>query len=281
MPHFHQVTRRITQLQIPYKDIFTSVYLVRTDRGCLLFDTGSCDGDVYEYILPFLESHSLGEKELMYVFLSHKHVDHAGGLHALMQKHPEITIISRSKKLADEFSEYRVDCPTDGELLLEGLQVVTLPGHTKDSCGLLDLSDRTLISGDSLQLYGIYGSGKWGANITLPTAHFQALDKLEQLEIARILTSHIYHPMPCVCEGSEMVLQALDACREPLVRIAELIRCNPSCSDGEIADLYNASGLPTLHERVVKAMRNERMAASGENLHFGEGCDPKPHSVSE
>ena len=48
------LTNRITRLEIPYKDIFTSVYAVKTNCGALLFDAGSYDSDVTELILPFL-----------------------------------------------------------------------------------------------------------------------------------------------------------------------------------------------------------------------------------
>ena len=208
-----RISERIARLEIPYKDIFTSVYLIKTDRGAVLFDTGSYDSDVSDCILPFLAECLVDPADLKYVFLSHNHVDHAGGLRALMPHCPHATVVSRSEKLAAAFADYSVHSPTDGEYLLEGLRVITISGHSADACGLFDEIDRTLLSGDSLQLYGIYGSGKWGANVTRPKEHFDALKKLEQMDIARIFTSHIYHPMQCDRIGQEDIPKALQACR--------------------------------------------------------------------
>ena len=249
------LTNRITRLEIPYKDIFTSVYAVKTNCGALLFDAGSYDSDVTEFILPFLNELGITPKDLKYIFISHKHPDHSGGLSALLRAFPNTTVVTRSDKLKEELEGYSVHTPKDGESLLEGLQVIAIPGHTKDSCGLLDTFDQTLISGDSLQMYGIYGSGKWGAAISLPNSHFKALEKLESLDVNRILTAHNYHPMRYDCQGREAVTSVIASCRNALEEIIELIQKHYSLTDSEIADLYTAKGYPTLHERVVIKLR--------------------------
>ncbi|MBQ8696921.1 MAG: hypothetical protein IJ519_04290 [Clostridia bacterium] len=75
-----------------------------------------------------------------------------------------------------------------------------------------------MISGDCLQMYGIYGSGAWGANITFPKAHFEALEKLENMQIDVLLTAHDYHPKGYKYVGKTEVAFAINACREPLMR---------------------------------------------------------------
>lgn len=249
------LTNRITRLEIPYKDIFTSVYAVKTNCGTLLFDTGSYDSDVSDYILPFLNELRITANDLKYIFISHNHPDHAGGLSALLKVFPNVTVVSRSNRLYTALEGYSVLCPEDGVELLEGLRVITIEGHSKDSCGILDTTDRTLISGDSLQLYGIYGSGKWGAAIVFPQAHFKALEKLEGLAIDRILTAHNYHPMQYDCSGSDAVASAIVYCREPLIKLMELIKTQNELTDAELTALYNLQGYPTLHERVVTRLR--------------------------
>ena len=39
-------------------------------------------------------------------------------------------------------------------------------GHASDCAALYDRKTKTLISGDCLQLFGVFGSGAWGANIS-------------------------------------------------------------------------------------------------------------------
>lgn len=246
----------IFRLVIPYKDIFTTVYLVKTEQGALVFDAASFDSDIDGYIVPFLEELGITPAMLKYVFISHNHIDHAGGLSAFMKKYPETCIVSRSPALKEKFDAYSVLAPEDNDSLLDVLKVVTIPGHTMDAAGILDTRTNTLISGDSLQLYGIYGSGKWAANITLPQLHFDAIEKLRGMEISRILTAHDYHPCGYDYKGKTEISRALDSCIEPLVMVKDLILQNPELDDEQIAALFNQSQtLPTLGERVVAAMR--------------------------
>lgn len=157
----------IKRLVLPYKDIFTTVYLIKTPKGAILFDAASYDEDIDNAIIPFLAENDVTTKTLKYVFISHNHRDHAGGLKRFMQIYPDTCIVSRSDALAENYKAYQVYSPKDGDLLLDTLQVVTIPGHTHDSAALLDTRTKTLITGDSLQLYGIVGSEDWACNITL------------------------------------------------------------------------------------------------------------------
>jgi glyoxylase-like metal-dependent hydrolase (beta-lactamase superfamily II) len=255
MENFTRINENICRLTIPYKDIFTTVYTVRTPAGVLLFDTASWDEDVENYLLPFLKEAGVAPEELKYIFVSHNHTDHAGGVKELMKVYPEATILSRSAKLLEKNSRYKGICHQEGDILLEVLQVVTIPGHSRDSMGLLDTRTKTLLSGDCLQLFGIYGSGAWGSNITLPTLHLQALEKLAALPIERIFAAHEYHPLGWRYEG-EGVADALENCRKPLFAIRDLIRHDPSRSDEEIAAEISRT-LPRLNPRVVAAVREE------------------------
>ena len=210
-----QINENITRLTTPYKDIFTSLLLIRTPEGDLLFDAGSFDEDAERYTLPWLASLGVSADSLKYIFISHPHLDHAGGLAALLPHFPTTRVVANVQDL----SKFCPDRPTRhvmaGEILLGVLRVVCIPGHTTDSAALLDTRDGTLISGDCLQLYGIYGSGLWGSNINFPAAHKNAIRKLRKMEIQSIVPAHDYHPLGMHYVGKEQVSTALDACEAP------------------------------------------------------------------
>ena len=142
-------------------------------------------------------------------------------------------------------------------LLLDVLQVVAIPGHTSDAIALLDTRTGTLLSGDCLQLYGIFGSGWWGANVNYPKAHFAALDRLLTLPVTAIYPAHDYHPVGDAFIGREEILRAVGACREPLLMIRDMIQNDPEADDKALATLYNKQPLPTLGPHVVAAVRRD------------------------
>lgn len=247
-------TRRIT---IPYKDIYTSVFILDTPEGAILFDTAFSAYDVDTFILPELK-----RRNLRYIFISHNHKDHARGLDRLMEVNPEASIVTQNDALAEKFADFSVLRPHDGDMLLDTFQVVNIPGHTADSQGLLDTRTKMLFTGDGLQAYGIYGEGQWGACIRCIPEHLAALEKLKTLDITNLVMSHDYHPYGNEVYGTEDIRKCLDICAEALLRVKEVVSAHPELSDQEVADLYNKdSGLPAVPDFVVEAIR----AAISEN----------------
>lgn len=247
----------IYRLTLPYKDIFTTVYTVRTNEGVLLFDAASYDTDI-EHIKEFLAQAGVSRDELKYVFISHNHTDHAGGLNAFIKEYPDVCIISRCPRLREKFADHKFITPEDGDTFLDVLKTVTVPGHTSDATAILDTRTMTLISGDGLQLYGIFGSGNWGANISLVRQHLDALEKLGLLGIEHILTAHDYHPLGYRYDGKDQVRKALDSCSAPLLKVKAMIEEAPHLSDEEICAMYNApKTLPTMGIHVVAAVRRD------------------------
>lgn len=259
-----QFSEYIDRTTTPYKDIYTTVCAVKTEQGALLFDSASFSEDIAAYLLPFLRECGIGKDDLKYVFISHNHTDHAGGLKELLRHFPDLTVISGSAALREAHPETKFLDPGDGGVILDVLQCVTIPGHTQDSAALLDTRTGTLIAGDCLQLWGIFGSGKWGSNIRFPAEHMLALEKLRHLDISCILAAHDYHPMGHVYRGTDEVRSAIDACAAPLRAVAQLIRQNPDSSDEDLCARYNvAEHRPTLGAHVVTAVR-EALAAHGD-----------------
>lgn len=256
MGRFTEISPDIYRLTTPYKDIYTTVLLIRTTEGLVLFDTASYPEDVENYILPALKELQVTTDALKYVFISHPHTDHAGGLGRLLTEFPSITVVSRSQALQNNFPDRNFLKPEDGDIILDSLQVVTIPGHTSDSSALLDNRTGTLLTGDCLQLFGIFGSGKWGANIGLPAEHLKALEKLHTLPINTIIASHDYHPCGYMATGAENVNNFINACADALSLIKETIDANPGLDDAAIADIYNnTQQLPTVGAHVVAALK--------------------------
>lgn len=249
-----QLIDNIYRVTCPYYDIYTTVYIVKTEKGTLLFDAASYDTDVDAYIAPALAE--CGVDTVDYIFISHNHRDHAGALAALKERFPSATVVSRCSKLKEAYGDGAFLAPENGDMLLDVLQVVTIPGHTADAAAIFDTRTNTLLSGDCLQLYGIFGSGKWAANITLIPEHMQAIRNLRRMPIQRVFAAHDYHPCGHVFKGPSTVKMALNACVEALGKIVILINENPTMSDEDIAALFNEDDVPTLGAHVVTAVRN-------------------------
>lgn len=251
-----KINENLYRMTMPYKDIFTTVYAMKAPAGVILFDAASYPADVDMHIVPFLEELGVSAQELKYVFISHNHGDHAGGLERLMEVYPDVCIMTRAGKLMEKYSAYKTVRHEDGEVYLDVFRVVTIPGHTKDCAGLLDTRTMTLVSGDSLQFYGIRGSDDWASNISLPGEYIQALDKVSKLGIRQIVSAHDYDPFGYRADGEAAVQQAICDCATPLRKIKELLLANPDMDDAGIRAIFNApKDIPTIRERVVAAIR--------------------------
>jgi len=251
-----QISDTLWRLEIPYKDIFATVYVLKGTKGTILFDTADAQRDVEEQIVPMLEMIGVKAEELNFVFISHNHRDHAGGLKWVMEHYPQACILSRSADLREQYADFDFHMPEDGEIIAEQFRVVTIPGHTHDSMALLDTQTHTLITGDCLQMYGIFGSTDWACAIYFPELHKPAVEKVRQLDVECICTAHDYHPYGFCYRGREAVERALDACIEPLEQIKSIIVNNPDVDDAAVRQKYNElDKRPTVNLRVVAAMR--------------------------
>lgn len=253
MAQFESVNETIFRIQIPYKDIYTTVLLIKSDRGNILFDAAHKQLDVEDYILPALAQQ--GVDSIDYIFISHNHVDHSGGLPWLLARFPGCKVISRSKKLAEKYPETEFVLPEDGDIFWEHFQVITIPGHTVDSAALLDKRTGTLITGDCLQVYGIWGSQPWGAVIRLIQPHLQAIEKLRTMDIQAIAAAHDYHPYGNYAAGKEAVNAYLDGCVDALCRIRDILKDNLDFEDMEVTAMCNDGKQPAVPAEIVGCVR--------------------------
>lgn len=266
MLNLTEVAPSIHRLVVPFLDIFTTVFVVKTPEGCVLLDTATYPTDVDEYIVPALNELGVSRDDLKYVVISHSHRDHAGGLERFNELFPDTCIVSKSDALCEKYAAFKTLCPEDGEALLSVLSIVTIPGHSPDCVGLYDSRTRTLLTGDCLQVYGIYGSGAWGANIGMPVEHLKALDKLRTLDIDALFASHDYHPCNYQAHGAAEIETYLNKCAEALQKIHEYLLTVPGLDDEAACEQYNKnSGLPTVPKRIFT---NLRAAAASGSLPF-------------
>lgn len=251
MIELQKINDHICYFKVPYKDIFVGIYILRTEKGTVLFDTAACDEDVDNYIVPALQQLSV---EPTHIFISHHHKDHSGGLARAAEVFPNAQIWSRSTALKEQYPN--IHCHEDGELLLDVLQIVTIPGHTTDSAALLDTRTNILVSGDCLQLYGIFGSGYWYGNIGMPIEHYAAIEKLRTLPIKTITTAHDYCPGGMTYAGKEQVKLCLDSCVDALQRIRDMAKENSELDNEQLSQLCNDGTYPKVSARIVGILRN-------------------------
>ncbi len=183
----------IFRIRIPFHQIFTSVFCIEADVGKILVDCGSTADDVDCRIVPALEAIGCTLQDVRMLVLTHRHGDHAGGLHRLLSLAPHLEVI------------------TEVCVLCEGISTYPLAGHTADSIGVLDGRTGTLISGDGLQGAGV---DKYRCALKLPEAYLETLDRIREDErIENILFSHAYEPWNTDgVFGQEKVYDCLTKC---------------------------------------------------------------------
>ena len=192
---FCKETESIFRLKVPFENIYTSVFLVKSGEDAILVDCATTSQDVDGIIIPALSEMGYMLKSLRAIVLTHRHVDHAGGLSRILELAPDIEVIS------------------DIRTLFDGVCTYPLAGHTEDSIGILDERTNTLISGDGLQGAGV---GKYRAYAKNTEAYTATLERIKNDErVENILFSHAYEPWESdSAHGRKAVLLRLDDCKK-------------------------------------------------------------------
>ncbi len=121
----------ITRFELPFRQWTVNSWLVEKDGVRLLFDTGWGKRDILDQVQP---------RTLAAVLITHDHVDHVGGVRALVDA--GVRLISEKEAL------------TQHELVFGGLclRPIDLSGHKTPTTGYLveGLEKQVLVTGDSI-----------------------------------------------------------------------------------------------------------------------------------
>ncbi len=174
MCRFEREVGEIYRLKIPFEDIYTSLFLIKDEGGMLLVDCGQNSECVDEYLIPALECEGYRLSDITALILTHRHGDHAGGLERLLELMPSLTVVTDERRLSLAVRTY------------------PLPGHTRDSLGVLCEDCRTLIVGDGVQGDGV---GRYSPIISDKAEYLSSLEKIRADErLENLLFSHPYRP---------------------------------------------------------------------------------------
>lgn len=231
MPYFEQLTYRIFRLKVPFENIFTTVFLISYEDGYMLVDCATTAEDA-EIILGAADSMGIDRNKITHILLTHAHGDHAGGLRHLMPKLPNATVCAGSRYAADRLGLERFLLLSDGQRVADGIDAVSLSGHSSDSVGYLDTESMTLITGDAVQLCGV---GRYGCGVGDIDAYLATLEKIAGMKLDRIIVSHDYYPHGAVAEGREDINRYLSDSRAYAEHI--LRECKANAEKG-VVDSY-------------------------------------------
>ncbi len=195
MTEFKKEIGNIYRLKLPFDTVYTSVFFIDHDEKKILVDCATWQSDVDEIIIPALESLGYSLTDVDTIVLTHRHGDHAGGLGRIRELHPSINVVCEPCVLAADLITY------------------SLPGHTNDSIGVLDLISGTLISGDGLQGAGV---DKYRCGLQNKSAYFETINKIKgDKRIENLLFSHAYEPWNSdTAFGRSEVEKRLEECLE-------------------------------------------------------------------
>ncbi len=195
----------------------SNVFLI-TGGHPFLVDTGS--GENNARIQQWLES-SLGGTKLERIILTHRHIDHIGGVAGLRKDHKVRVQVhhddAEAVRTADPEETGAVIfgvsiCPMEVEELSESemissgensFRVIHTPGHSAGSICLFEEQSRSLICGDTVFRNGV---GRWD----LPSGDFnQLLNSIRSLKHLKIRNIYPGHGPCALDDGQEAVERAL------------------------------------------------------------------------
>ena len=176
---FENITEDILRLRVPFENIYTAVFLIKTADGAILVDAAAGEHDAKEVILPALKE-CIDIAEIKYLVCTHLHGDHGGGIRHLLPYLENACVVAASQRAVELYGEQRVKLMQSGTLF--GIEVISLKGHSLDCIGLYDRRSGTLIMGDAVQLYGIT---KYGCGVGFPKEYRKTLGFLRTFSAKR------------------------------------------------------------------------------------------------
>ncbi len=265
-----------------------NVYLVVDSGQAVLIDAGYPDEASVKPRLEYLQgiagpSAGSGQAlKLSHIIVTHHHIDHCGGAHALRQAtgaaiclHPtearllsewraaalqDVDIPIEPQTLADRLRAWRrATAQTTPDCLLQGgdtlqvggvtIEVIDTPGHTLGSISLYLREEGVLFSGDTV--LGL------GTVVILPPPHgdmalyVQSLGRLQTYDAALLCPGH----GPPVRDVARKLQELIDHRREREQQILAAVGQGRGRLEAMLADIY-----PELDRRLVGMARAQLLA---------------------
>ena len=239
LPVFEEIIENIFRLHVPFMSVTTCVFAIKSDDRLVIFDAATTESDVNERIIPAIRQRGF---EPTHIISSHHHDDHMGGEEFLAKEYPEAI---RAKMPHGGSVEIGKKALCDGEKITENVVAVHLHGHSDDAMALFDTRTKTLVSADSLQLWGI---GIYGTGICSAKEYLKSIQKVRDLDPENIIASHEYAPLGSCAFGKEAVKKYLDECEKYIFVLKEYAEKHKELSFEDIAKNYKAENpdVPTV-----------------------------------
>ncbi|KAL5493222.1 hypothetical protein EMCRGX_G014369 [Ephydatia muelleri] len=155
LPKVEQLSARVIRVlglnPGPYTLQGTNTYIVGTGEKRVLIDTGEANRP--DYIQLLRETLSQAHASLNHVIITHRHLDHIGGVDGVRKMNPGLKIYKHSSSRDDDKSDDLFAHLNDGtKVEVEGatLQVIHTPGHTDDHVALLLEEEGAVFTGDCI-----------------------------------------------------------------------------------------------------------------------------------
>ncbi len=154
-----QLTPRVAEIQIPAKESTIRAFIVTTSSGPVLVDAG-----IAEFADEFVATVRRLNPRLLVV--TERHWDHADGLPKITAALPDLKIAAHVKEAPG------LPVPVDrllehDEMVVPGLRVLHVPGHSQGNIALLLEDEGTLLTGDS-----VFGKGDYAPELSSPPARY-------------------------------------------------------------------------------------------------------------
>ena len=90
---FNKEIGEIYRLKVPFENLYTSVFLIKTEQSNVLVDCATYASNVDEYIIPALNALGVHLTDIRYLILTHNHGGHMGGKVRLLELAPKIKVV--------------------------------------------------------------------------------------------------------------------------------------------------------------------------------------------
>jgi len=126
---------------------FVSAYIIDRGDGLVVVDTGV--GGSAAAINAVIEEYGKSWNDVGYLIATHDHPDHVGSFNAVLNLATDADVFAGDPDAPGIASDRPITPLFDGDIV-NGIQIVATPGHTRGSISLLD-PDVGLFSGDAMQ----------------------------------------------------------------------------------------------------------------------------------